>query len=138
MTQERTFAGTVKAGRFVPENAPGWLVALGALEGKRVIVTIQTEKQRRSLAMNRRYWSLVVPVGAEILTAQAKRVLPFSKDETHWLLKGAFIGWEDTPLGRVPKSSKNLTTEEFMAFTRRCESWMLDHGVVLPEHGEEL
>jgi hypothetical protein len=110
-------------------------VWLGKHEGQRVIVTAATEKQRRSTKQNRRYWSLVVPVAAEVLGAG--REVPLSKDQTHEILKFAFIGHEQTVLGPTPKSSKDLSTAEFAAFCSKVEEWLLhSFGVVMPEHGD--
>jgi hypothetical protein len=76
----------------------------------------------------------VVPVAAEVLNQG--REIPLSKDQVHEVLKGAFIGWEDTPLGKVPKSSRKLDTAEFAHFCQEAESWLLHtHGVVLGEGG---
>jgi hypothetical protein len=130
---ECSVAGTVRKGTFVPEPPAPWLVWLGKHEGQRVIVTAATEKQRRSTKQNRRYWSLVVPVAAEVLGAG--REVPLSKDQAHEVLKFAFLGHEQTALGPVPKSSKDLTTAEFADYCRRIEEWFLhQHGIVMPEN----
>jgi len=122
-----TVAGDVKGGKFI---SPGWFVWLGAQEGKRIVVVASPEASYRSSKQNRRYWSLVVPVAAEVLSAG--RDVPLSKDQVHEVLKYAFIGHEDTPLGPIPKSSKKLSTAKFAEFSRSVEQWLLTtHGVVL-------
>lgn len=109
---------------------------LTALEGKRIEVTYREIKDVRSLAQNRRYWSLVVPVVAEVLSSG--RELPLSKDQAHYALKLAFIGHEDTPLGPVPKSSKELDTAQFAAFCSKVEEWLVTTwGVVVPDRLED-
>lgn len=124
------FAGIVKGGRFVPDLQPAWVVWLGKHEGQRVVLTAATVTQIRSTQQNRRYWSLVVPVAAQVLSAN--RDIPFSRDQAHEVLKLAFIGHEDTALGPVAKSSKVLSTAEFAAFCELVEGWLLhQHGVVL-------
>jgi hypothetical protein len=58
---------------------------------------------------------------------------------THEVLKGAFLGHEDTPLGKVPKASRTLNTEDFAAYCNKVEHWLLhDHGIVVPAKGESL
>jgi len=127
---EGVFSGVVADGRFLPDVSAPRLVWLGAHEGQRVLESLATVAQRRSTQANRRYWSVVVPVAVQVLSAG--RVVPLSKDQAHYVLKYAFIGHEDTPLGPVPKSSKVLTTAEFAAFCQRVEGWLLhQHGVVL-------
>lgn len=135
----REFAGTVQGGKFQPSNAPGWLVALGALEGKRVIVTIQTEKRVRSLKANARYWSLIVPCVAEVLTQLLPPgELPVSRDEAHERLKEHFIGFTDTPLGRIPKHSKLLDSAAFADYCNRIEGWLAEAYNVFPDQMMDL
>ena len=122
-----TVSGDVKGGKFI---APGWFVWLGSQEGRRIVVVASPEASYRSSRQNRRYWSLIVPVAAEVLSAT--RDVPLSKDQTHEVLKFAFIGHEDTVLGPIAKSSKKLTTAEFAKFSDSVEQWLLtQHGVVL-------
>lgn len=109
--------------------------SLRRLKGQVVYVLVEPLKYGRSADQNRRYWGLLVPLAAEVLSAD--RPLPLSKDQTHEVLKLAFIGHEQTALGPVPKSSAALTVEEFAGFCNRVEHWLLhDHGIVVPGKDE--
>lgn len=133
---EAVFAGEMSCGVFIPDLREQWDIWRDAHEHKRVVVKVDLERQHRSLAQNRRYWSIVVPIAAEVLNQG--RDIPLSKDQVHEVLKYAFIGHEDTPLGPVPKSSKVLTTEKYAEFCQEVEAWLvLTWGVVIPERGED-
>jgi hypothetical protein len=59
------------------------------------------------------------------------REIPLSKDQTHHILKGAFIGIEDTPLGPAPKSTKGMSTDQFVDYVmairaHAASEWGLD------------
>lgn len=137
---EHVFSGQVKKGCFYPDALPRWNVTFGKLEGKRVTVKVESYRDVRSLAQNRRYFSCVVPVVAEVLSQELPQgELPVSKDEAHEKLKEHFIGFRVTSLGKVPKRSRDLNTEQFAAFVRAVEEWLATKwGIVIPERGEDL
>lgn len=113
------------------------LTGLEAFEGKRVSVSIEAEKGRRSNAANRRYWSVIIPTCASILSQN--RELPLSPDQTHWLLKSAFLGCYETPLGLVPKESHTLDTHAFFEFTSAVEAhFRSEFGAVFPTWEEQF
>lgn len=119
-------------GMLRPDDAVRWRAALASMRGKRVRVTVEREAARRSDRANRRYFGAVVPLVQECLSLDL--TLPMSKDATHALLCEHFIGFIDTPLGRAPKSSRNLTTPEFQKFVEEIEQWLLTrYGVTVPE-----
>lgn len=116
---------TVEGGRLE-------LSGLEAFEGKRVVVSVELEKGRRSNAANARYWGVIVPVCASILSQG--RELPLSPDQTHWLLKSAFLGCYETPLGLVPKESHTLDTHAFFDFTSAVEAhFRSEYGATFPD-----
>ena len=119
-----------------PANALlAWIESVPA--GARIEVQYKVIRDVRSVKQNARYWSLVVPIAAEVLSVG--RDIPLSKDQAHYVLKSAFIGVEETPLGTFPKSSKDLDVEQFLAFTRKAEEWLVtQYGLVIPERGEDL
>ncbi len=137
---EAVFHGRSLKGEFHPDLREQWDIWHDHNEGKRVVVSISLERQYRSLAQNRRYWSLVLPVVRECINVERDKdgLMPLSKDQIHWALKGALIGWEETPLGKVPKSSKELDVPGFADFCRQVEEWIATKwGVALPERGED-
>jgi hypothetical protein len=106
-------------------------------KGSKVEVTYKVVRETRSLAQSKRYWGLIVPVAAEILSAG--RDIPLSKDQAHYVLKSAFIGVEETPLGTFPKDSRTLDVPQFKAFCDAVEEWMITKwGVTIPEYEDDL
>ena len=138
MSEPRRFAARVtQEGRLVIAEPLVWKAALARHRGQVVYVLLESLKVNRSTAQNRRYWSLLVPLVAEVLTLGGSFHL--SSDQAHEVLKMAFLGHVETPLGNAPKSSKTLTVEEFSVYCTKIEHWLLhDHGVVVPERGESL
>jgi hypothetical protein len=104
---------------------------LQALAGRQALVTIEPERARRSTAQNSRYWVRIVPFAQEVLSVT--RDLPLSKDQAHYVLKSAFIGTLETPLGPVPKRSRDLSTAEFAAYCDRIEGHFASLGQFVPQ-----
>jgi len=125
-----TFLGTVKDGRVYPDDSGALRANLQGWEGKRVSVEVEREYKRRTTQQNRRYWSVIVPCVAELLTKT--RDLPISSDQAHYLLKAAFLGQVETDLGPVPKSTRNLSTAEFAEYCDRIEAHFASIGHPLP------
>ena len=134
---EDRFSATVKGGKVQMDDSLRWTSALARHEGKRVTVTVQREVLRRTGQQNRWYWSVVVPMVADYLSQG--RTLPLSNDEAHYVLKSAFIGFDETPLGPVPKSSAALSIEGFSLY---CDK-ILSHAATewkmnIPAPGERI
>lgn len=109
-----------------------WDSLVRAHKGKLIVLSLELSRNKRSSQANRRYFGVVVPVCAQILSRG--RALPLSKEQTHWLLKSAFLGSEETPLGLVPKDSHTLSTEEFSEYTERIEAhFRAEFGAVFEE-----
>lgn len=136
--------GTVnEAGKFVPEAPAVWQASIREFAGKRVVVTIETEKSRRSTQANRYYWSCVVPVFQEVWSiARSKAgVEPLTKDETHEVLVQVLLGCEDGPLpgSRIRKRTSELDSKQFAAYVERCRALAQEqYGMWVPEAGEEV
>ena len=65
--------------------------------------------------------------------------MPVSSDEAHEKLKEHFLGYRETLLGKVPKSSKVLDTAQFADYCNRIEHWLTQtYGMVLPGPGEDM
>lgn len=95
------------------------------------------EVKKRSNKANRRMWGVVVPVCQEILSQG--RVLPLSAEQTWELLKGAFLGHEETPLGLVPKGSRDLPPAEYADLGHRIEAhFRAEYAAVFPDDAESI
>ncbi len=132
------FAASVSAaGVLVPDDPTAWRAGVARLRGKRVVISLQAVRITRSTQQNRRYWSCIVPLVAEVLSVG--RPLPLSKDDAHYVCKWTFLGHEDTALGPIPRHSKTLSTAEFVSYCDAIEAWLAqEHGVALPALGEDM
>lgn len=134
MNDRPHFTGAVSAdGKSLRFDAPVyWLTALARMKGKRVTVVLDRERGIRSTAQNSRYWGVIVPVCQEILSQG--RTLPLSKDQTHFVLKMAFLGQEETPLGPVPMRSRDLDTAQFCTYCDKIEAhFRTELGATFPD-----
>jgi hypothetical protein len=132
------FEATIGAhGELVPVGALATraTVRLQAYKGRQALVTVEPERKRRSLAQNARYWGCIVPFAAEVLSVT--RDVPLSKDQAHHVLKAAFIGVEETALGPVPKSTRDLSTAEFAEYCAKVEGHFASLGQYLPQEWSE-
>lgn len=131
-----SFRATVRDGLLVwsePARAAAWLAMA---KDKPLLVTLEREPHRRTLAQNRRYWSALVPFAAEVF--QQRTGQPFSKDTAHYALKLAFLGHIEVPgpggqIVLVPKSSAELDTAGFAGYCNRIEAWIEQEFHVKPE-----
>lgn len=133
------FPGEVKKGKLLIDAA-ALAIALREFEGRRVVVEIEREKSIRSVRANARYWTILIPLAGDLLQKKQGRVLPYSKEQVHWIIKSAFLGCEDNPLGGppVPLDSHTLSTEEFYNFTEEVSAWLAQNGYPIPVQGEQL
>jgi hypothetical protein len=135
----KQFTGQVASdGKQIRFDAPVlWLSALGRAKGKRVIVTVERETERRSNPQNRRFFGVIVPVCTEILNQQMRNngsVVVLTKDRVHGLLDGWFLGFEETPLGPARRHCSDLDTAKFAAFMDEIERhFRTEYGAVFPD-----
>lgn len=135
------FRGHVdKRGLLILDEPGRWAGVLAAWKGRAVSVEIEAVRMQRSSAQNRWYWGVIVPAVADYLSAG--RALPISRDDAHYLLRGAFLGREPSPhgLGGLPKSTRTLTTDEFGTYCERIQAhaaseWALN--IPSPGDGDE-
>jgi hypothetical protein len=123
-----TLAGVSKGGQFIPDERGRWIGFLSRYEGRRVSVTAEAERIRRSKQQNDRYWALLVPLYQEWVGEEDK--LQAHED----LLSQCNTSTRLLPTGEVistVKRSRFLTVEEFTEFTNRVEMWLAKNGVVV-------
>lgn len=85
--------------------------AMAAAE-KPLAVTITEHKERRSTAMNARYWALLTAV-AEQVWIDGKQ---FAPETWHEHFKDAFGPKEDSPSGLKAMSTSRMDVEQFSAY----------------------
>lgn len=111
--------GRVERGKFVPENKDLFRSAFYGHEGKRVRVTVERFRNRRSSEQNRYYFGVVVP-------AIAKKIGEPDLEAVHEMLKAEF-NYEMLVIGdremRKPKSTAKLETMEFAQYMEKVRMW---------------
>ena len=124
------FVGTSDGKQFVPDERGRWVGWLAKYRGRRLHLTAEPDRIRRTDAQNKRYWSLIVPVYQEWVgepdKLQAHEDLLSLHNRMDRLL----------PTGEVVKvvaRSKNLSIEQFNEYTSRVEVWLAQQGIEFPE-----
>jgi hypothetical protein len=111
--------GKVEKGKFIPEDVKSFKSAFYSHEGKRVRVTVERFRNRRSDPQNRYYWGIVVPmVGEAIGESDAEAVHDMLKVELNYEI--LVVGDKEI---RVPKSTAKLDTMEFKQYVERVQRW---------------
>lgn len=91
-------------------------------------------KRKRSNEANRRYW-LIIHMIADKVKPEGEQ---YSPEVWHHYFKMKHLGADDVklPNGKtivVPKSSAELTKDEFYEYAFQVEAWALERGVFLDE-----
>lgn len=129
-TRSITLTGSSDGKRFIPDEPGRWIGFLAYCAGKRMTVTAERERLRRTNKQNSRYWALIVPVYQEWVGEENKLVahselLSLCNKDSRILPTGEVV--------EVAKGSRFLSVEEFNEYTNRCEMWMAKHGIEFPE-----
>lgn len=108
-----TWRGRVLSGGLLALDRPrDYQRYVRSLAGQFVEVTVRKQRTKRSNQANSFYWAVVVPAIAE--------ATGYTNDEAHEALKHEFLKEPgDGPLVKI-RSSADLSTEEFSAYTERC------------------
>ena len=138
---EGTFSGVVADGRFLPD-LDHWTIWLREHEGRRVVITADTERMRTSGRARRYYFGVVVREFRD-LWSQARvalRLPPYTKDEVHSVLVQVLVGSEPGPLpGSVlAVRTRDMDSKRFAQLVDDARHLALhDYGVLIPEPGEQ-
>lgn len=93
--------GTVdKQGRLVPDAPHVWVIGLQDLAGKRVVITVETEKRRKTLDQLGYYRGVIVPFFVEQWSRKNRYPLglpPYDPDDISEILIKHTIGYEEEP-----------------------------------------
>lgn len=92
-----------------------------------------TSKVPRSGQQNRAYFGLAV----ERIAFECGS----NKEDMHKALAGEFLGYEkvtmpDGTIHKVPRSTKSLSTKEFMDYIEKIQRWAAENGIDIPNPGE--
>ncbi len=111
--------GKVEKGKFHPENPALFKSAFYGHEGKRVRVTVERFRNRRSSEQNRYYHGVVVPAIGKAIGEQ-------DMEAVHEMLKAEFnyqivvIGQKEM---KMPLSTAKLETVQFSEFMEKVRMW---------------
>lgn len=139
--QKLTIISTVKDGRLTKQNSLDVAKYLSNLNGKRVEITIQKLRSKRSNQQNRFYHGVVIPIAQD-----AFRELGYimTKEETHEWIKSKFI--EPKPMankdgefiGNFRPTTTDMTKTEFMDYIQQIQIWFAQTlGVTIPDPGQQ-
>ena len=125
-----TLVGLSDGRRFLPDEPGRWIGFLARYKSRRLSVTAEAERIRRSPKQNARYWSLIVPmyqewVGEEDKLQAHEDLLTQCNTSTRILPTGEIIS--------TVRRSRFLSVEEFNDYTTRVEMWLAKHGCEFPD-----
>ncbi len=123
------FRGRVVEGRFAPDEPARYLATLAKLNSKRIEVSVGREKVGRTVRANSFLWGWCYPILSEYTG--------HTKDEIHHALKCKILGYEDTPLGPMPKRhTRDMSSDEFAEFVHRVQAEAASMGCHIPSPEE--
>lgn len=107
-----------------------------ALPGKRLKVTVEEAKKRRSDEQNRYLWGCVYPT-----ILQSGQLAGWCTEDVHEYLLGEIYGWE-TLAGfgrkrlRPIRRSSGMSTVEFSEYVAQIQQRMAEMGIYIPDPNE--
>jgi hypothetical protein len=111
--------GKVEKGKFIAEDPRAFRSAFFGHEGKRVRVTVERFRNRRSTEQNRYYHGIVVPAIGKAIGEQ-------DMESVHEMLKAEF-NYEILVIGnkemKVPRSTAKLETVAFSEYMEKVRMW---------------
>ncbi len=128
------FSGTVKQGKFLPDDPVKYQGRLARLEGRRVRVSVGRVQLGRSLPQNKYLWAVVYGTLSEWSGHEPEELHEFCKDK--FLASGE---QKRLPNGEVmvgPPSTKGLTVEEFSKYVDQVVRWAAEQRVYVPAANE--
>jgi len=125
-----SLSGASDGSSFLPDERGRWAGFLARYKGRRITVTAEAERVRRSKQANDRYWARIVPfyqewVGEDDKLQAHEDILAQCSKTTRILPTGEVI--------ETIQRSRFKTVEEFQEFTKKAERWLASHGVLIPD-----
>ena len=116
------FTGNVKEGKLTLDEQELFLFSLYEHENKKVVLTIEAKKNKRTTPQNKLYWQHLNWLEKEYGQA---------KEELHDFFKAKFLFDKS---GKIPvvRSTKNLSTVEFTEYLRKVEQFLNELSIYLP------
>ena len=130
----------VKNGKLTNRNKI--IEAYQSFEGKRIEVTFQRAKKKRSNPQNRYYWGVIVPFFQQGIKECFGEL--WSAEKTHEHLKLNFnfeekVNVKTSEVTKLYKSTSENSTIEMEEYHERIRVWMFDNmDIVVPLPNEDL
>lgn len=119
------FEGTVKGGKLYFDNRDSFDKYVAGLNG-RVEVTVRKWRKQRSLPQLRYYWGVIIKMLSE--------ELGYDPQETHEAMKFLFLRVEHEGKPTTVRSTRDLTTVEFMEYFEKIQIWAATElNLVIPD-----
>lgn len=121
------------------DNKRGLIQSIGVLptDGKPYSIKIEPKRVTRSNRANAYYWACVVAAFHDFLRAQGES---YTAEDCHEFFKckhllQSLVNHETGEVvGRAPRSTASLSTDEFCEYLDRCVVWLQDtFGIVVPQ-----
>lgn len=111
--------GKVENGKFIPENPTRFKAAFYGHEHKRVRVTVERFRKKRSSEQNGYYFGVIVPMIGDAIGEDDNQTV-------HDILKAKF-NYEILVIGDEeiikPKSTSKMPTSEFSDYVEKIRKW---------------
>jgi hypothetical protein len=119
------FQGTIQEGKLMLDDKYRFLNYLSSMNGKRVTISVEKEKKKRSLNQNQYYWGVVLKLIADHTGAEP--------EEVHDALKMQFTSKRFVGNLVAPASTKKLDTIDFEAYLEKVRRWVQEElNVTIP------
>jgi hypothetical protein len=139
------YVGRIQEGKLLITNRRKFSRELKeAFEGKRVRLTIEKIKKKRSSQQNRYLWGCVYEIAQEAFSEQGH--IGVTKDEVHEFLKNRFLSngkevasRETGEVIKMGSTTTTLSTVEFMDYVTQIQQFFSEFfNVNIPDPHEQL
>ena len=131
--KKHAFFGEVKDGQFEPFHKKDFMDHVKYHEGKRVQVTVEPLREKKSDRQRRYYWGY--------LLQELEDYTGYEKDVWHEFFKAKFLKIEiETPYGTemAVRSTEDINTKEAEAYHEKIRRWAIDTpGIALKLPNED-
>ena len=107
--------GTVAGGKFIPDDRGSFVMAFCPHEGKRVVVTVDRDRKRRSNEQNRYYWGVVLKLIAD--------VTGYTTDESHEAMRWEHLRKRKDGMPDTTHKTSDLNTAEMEEYLTHVREW---------------
>lgn len=143
MSQKLTYYGKVEEnGVFTIHNRNAFIRDLVVFRGKRVQITVEKVRSKRSIFQNSFYWAVVCPcvqLGLyEAGWSEIKTPVNAHDRMKELFLKKSVVNEKTGEVHESIGSTKELTKSEFMDYIAEIQQWAAEYlGVVIPDPNEQ-